>query len=247
MKIRPILFSPAMVRANLREAEKPGTGKSQTRRVLTRLSRFGAITEFGPSDTRGYDWHFRDKGMRWHDLRHAALLKVLPFQIGDRLWVRETWTAQMTHGWTIADARSGMCEQKIIYRADKHESIDGWWSSIHMPREFSRITLTVTDVRVQRLQDISWDDAVAEGLIRLPVTARFVVEKGDQYFGAANHHPTTVYAALWDRINARRGFTWHTNPWVVALTYTVERRNVDAPRFTTIPSSSKGAPHVNHA
>ena len=89
----------------------------------------------------------------------------LRYAKGDRLYVREAWSAIMNGGWTIADARRRMFNEKIVYRADGngYEDGDGWWPSIHMPREFSRLTLTVTDVRVQRLQDISEADSVAEG------------------------------------------------------------------------------------
>jgi hypothetical protein len=74
--------------------------------------------------------------------------------------------------------------------------------SIHMPRWASRITLEITDVRVERLQDIGTDDARAEGMI------------GDE-----NDSPTGHYETLWDKLNAKRGFGWDVNPWVWALTF----------------------------
>lgn len=52
--------------------ERPGAGKTQTRRVLTDLRERGRVTEFGCSTTPGYDWHFRDRGMRWHDDKLAV-------------------------------------------------------------------------------------------------------------------------------------------------------------------------------
>jgi hypothetical protein len=221
MADKPILFTGPMVRALF-----AGT-KTQTRRAnhLRRLRRFGPVTEFGPSDTTGYDWHFRDSAMRWHDLRHAELLTYLPWQTGGRLWVRETWTAQMTHGWTIADARSRMFQEKIFFQADGHDAIDGWWPSIHMPREFSRLTLTVTDVRVERLQDISATDAQAEG------TPCYVCDgplDGSSEEDCHCFHRKALaedYSLLWEAINGPG--SWDANPWVAAYTFTVERGNID--------------------
>ena len=90
------------------------------------------------------------------------------------------------------------------------------------------MTLTVTDIRVERLQDISRDDAIAEGLIRDETAAPLAVEmgcdwgfEGDTRFGS----PVSAYAALWDHINGAGA--WVANPWVVAYTFTVQRQNID--------------------
>lgn len=115
-------------------------------------------------------------------------------QPGDTLWVRETWTARMDGGWTIAEARSMMHQTEILYRADGNESIDGWWPSIHMPREFSRITLPVISVRVEPLRDISEADARAEGCPENVADA------------------IGWYADLWNEINPDH--QWHSNPMV---------------------------------
>ena len=198
----PILFSGAMVCTILREIEWPGTGKTQTRRILDM-----------PRMT--FDAIFNDGGV-WHigDAETGRPYAKLPVRccVGDRLWVRETWTARMSHGWTIADARSGWYDTEILYRAGGAESIDGWWPSIHMPREFSRITLIVEDVRVQRLQEISGADAVAEGVrSRLPDNGIAVAEFMD----------------LWDSLNAKRGYGWDKNPWVTAITFRPILKNID--------------------
>ncbi|MGU3417692.1 hypothetical protein [Methylobacterium sp. D54C] len=217
MMDRPILFSSPMVRALL------AGRKTQTRRILTRLSKVGAVTEFGPSDTAGYDWHFRDKAMRWHDLRDAELKARLPWQIGDRLWAKETWSY-----WPV---EKPTCERdNVIYRATDDDwecRMFDWRPSIFMPRWASRLTLLVTDVRVERLQDISGSDAEAEGIY-----TRGAV--GDdphadvwtwQQDGWHYPHPWDAFKALWTSINGSE--SWAASPWVVAVSFAVVERNID--------------------
>ena len=88
-----------------------------------------------------------------------------------------------------------------------------WKPSIHMPRWASRMTLTVTDVRVQRLQQISGADSIDEGV--KPV------------IGQNAKSGKGVFRDLWDSLNADRGFGWETNPWVAAYTFTVHHENID--------------------
>lgn len=102
--------------------------------------------------------------------------------------------------------------------------------SIHMPRRASRLTLTVTDVRVQRLQEISEVDAIAEGVIWSDRWKGFVVpgvEHPNKDFPVLSR-PTAreMYGALWDAINGSGA--WLGNPWIIGLTFTVEHRNIDA-------------------
>ncbi|RFC65033.1 hypothetical protein DYI37_03980 [Fulvimarina endophytica] len=88
-----------------------------------------------------------------------------------------------------------------------------------MPRWVSRLTLVVTEVRVEHLQDISEDDARAEGMA---VTWSGNMAEGPSKFADEN------FAELWDSLNAKRGYGWDTNPWVVAITFTVHQSNIDA-------------------
>ena len=213
MSDRPILFSAPMIRAILREIEAPGTGKTQTRRVMN-------------PQPKGISSANRVHSSCWditpESNRCSVDFQAPKFAAGDRLWVRETWTARMTHGWTIADARSRMCQEEILYKADGHNSIDGWWPSIHMPREFSRLTLRVTDVRVQRLQDISEDDARSEGVECDSDGWRDYLFPATQCSTSARNS----FITLWDSLNAERA-PWARNPWVVAVTFRPVLSNID--------------------
>ena len=111
-------------------------------------------------------------------------------QPGNRLWVRETWAY-----WGSIET-----PEAIIYRTDGDKAGVRWRPSIYMPRKYSRITLEVTGVRVERVQDISHRDALAEGV-------SYDVSQDD---GA----PVPRFQKLWDSINAKRGYSWDKNPWV---------------------------------
>lgn len=201
MKERPILFSGPMVRALL-----AGT-KTQTRREITSILKRGKITEFGKSDTPGYDWTFLDRGKLWHDLRHAELMERCPYgQPGDRLWVRETWKEDLS---PCCDGSCG--HQNALYRADFGEGPEwrgGWAPSIHMPKCASRITLEITGVRVERLQQISEPDAYKEGI-------RLNEWEGDD--GEAPSSSREAFEWLWNSINGSA--CWGENPWVWVIEF----------------------------
>ncbi len=208
MKERPILFSGPMVRAILsgqktqtRRAVKapgwaPGSG-DYTGRMQLGLSADGRV---------GLQAYFEHRETAtWHGVR-------CPYgQPGDRLWVRETWMDLQGTGVEHRD-RDGK-RQRYAYGADTPPGSHGdecrkdfglkWRPSIHMPRAASRITLEVTGVRVERLQDISEADAIAEGLQR---TA------GGSWLPGPCDHPEWAYHQLWDQINGPGA--WDANPWV---------------------------------
>lgn len=218
-KEKPILFSAPMVRAIL--AGK----KSQTRRVIASVSGIGRVTEFGRSDTAGYDWTFRDRRAYWNDLRHADLLSRCPYPVGTRLWVRETWAPGYTYAGEAAcifyaatkDCRL-MKEGTTVeanYMNSSPPSNLRWRPSIHMPRWASRLSLEVADVRVQRLQDISADDVRAEGVPESDI------EKWNWWLHPADA-PGQAFGELWDSINSKKpGCSWADNPWVWAITFKV--------------------------
>lgn len=137
---------------------------------------------------------------------------------GDRLWVREAWAPM-----DLDLAFSTEDPSLILYRADEEECLPGRWRpSIHMPRWASRILLEITDVRVERVQDISEEDARAEG------APMYVIGHGPISDGELAADPgyyrdnlyRNGFEDLWDRINGPRGYGWDANPWVWVVSFT---------------------------
>lgn len=210
MKERGILFSAPMVKALLSGV------KTQTRRLVKPCppsqedviklsgSGFSIFTDCqtGPFRVAGPVWALRE-------LMGKEPVWSCPYgSPGDRLWVRETW-----------DAPPGSERRaEVAYRADYERDPVGarWRPAIHMFRWASRITLEVTEVRVQRLQAISHEDAQAEG-----VQAWIDSFKGrDEYHqnSQLSAYPATAFARLWDSINGEKA-PWASNPWVFAITF----------------------------
>lgn len=91
-----------------------------------------------------------------------------------------------------------------------------WKPSIHMPRWASRITLEVTKVRVQRVQDITEADAVSEGVVQECNGHRLYPGTGA---ARARETARQAFVRLWDSLNRKRGYSWESNPWVWAITF----------------------------
>lgn len=231
---RPILFSGVMVRA-IREGRK-----TQTRRLVkpspgrqrTWLTSEGIdAVPHGEMSGDGWQMHHPRAGTKQEyidrngerktvDVEHDSPLGWIrsPYGIaGDRLWVREAFAVPPG-----SDRRD-----EAAYRADFTEHDPGGWTpSIHMPRWASRITLEVTGVRVERLQDISADDVFAEG-VQLPVTpdGALLVQvpnphrpSGKPDTWTADDYARLVFAPLWDSINGKRG-GWASNPWCWVVSF----------------------------
>lgn len=209
MTDRPILFSGAMVRALL-----AGT-KTQTRRILQGL---------GDQPIVEYDGMYMWKvGYRWGAVSNPKFPPGVRFAVGDRLYVREAWRAGLAKD--PVPARDIVPGSFIAYEADgPHDcaAVHGRLrQGMHMPRWASRLTLAVTDVRVQRLQDINEIDAWAEG-----VQDCGEIDGGRQIAG----YGKALYASLWNSLNADRdggAYAWKANPWVVAVTFAVTHQNID--------------------
>lgn len=243
MPDKPIIFSAPMVRALL------AGSKMQTRRALKPQ----------PGVLRG------DCGLP------AALVSIdgyavpgrvqpkrFPYAPGDRLYVREAHAlvGNVDPPWVIYRA-SGYDEECIRLKFSRpvppEESIR-WRPSIHMPRWASRITLTVTEVRVQRLQEISEADAVAEGIVWQEPTEedrQWARDKAEEYgwepqidgvwiapgtrqgYGPKPQRdnpqwgPTAAFAyrCLWNSLHGPDA--WDANPWVAAISFTVRQGNID--------------------
>lgn len=199
MTDRPILFSAPMVRALL------AGSKTQTRRVMTPQPEL--------LDTGRY--HVFNRGGGSFGLEEdevgAAAVDYLRISVGDRLYVREAHK---------------LIDKHVDYRADFPEGRQHfftWRPGIHMPRWASRITLTVTDVRVQRLQEISDDDAFAEGIpTDSPVAGTEIDIDGFWWAGAARAR----YRKVWETINGPG--SWGANPWVACYSFRVIHKNIDA-------------------
>jgi hypothetical protein len=198
MKERPILFSGAMVRALL-----DGT-KTQTRRAVANVDPDGTVWK---SRSRMY-------GVRPHTSAPPDILEWCPYgQPGDQLWVREAFMHEPADYCWEASVSVPCRPAVTTYRADFPNSQpgEGWKPSIHMPRALSRITLGITSVRVERLQDISEADALAEGIVR----------QADGGYGLADtthYHftdPRQSYLSLWESINGAGSV--EENPWVWAV------------------------------
>lgn len=179
---KPIIFSTNMVRAIL------AGRKTQTRRAIKPQPASGIRKSV-----------FVKTGL---EDGHGKEIKI-PYQPGDTLWVRETWRS------------TGVQIQPYAYFASDGDLIlageDGdiltlkykWKPSIHMPKSAARIWLEVTAVRVERVQDIAYEDCIREGMW----------DYGTEVDTLA------AFQGLWQTINAKRGFGWETNPfcWVISF------------------------------
>lgn len=209
MKESPILFTAEMVRAIL--AEPPL--KVMTRRVM-KLKRPGdCVFPEGPYDD-GTWTYLRQDGLG-SDCVNDYQIRC-PYGVpGDRLWVRETWAIGVACGnnwesedWPLAKLSEPQSFPRRYRATDEDGFFGRWRSPIHMPRWASRITLEVTDVRAERVQEISAEDVEAEGIIPSldgPDGAPCYIED---------------FSMLWDQINGPGA--WDRNDWV----WVVEFRRV---------------------
>lgn len=218
MRELPALFSAPMVRRILDES------KTKTRRVMRpQPERLGIYTE----GVKQVDWCLVDE-----DGDPMDSIKCPYGAPGDRLWVREAWClADPDYPAPPADGRPvGPRDAVCWYRATEPdvESVDKhgrqrspWRPSIHMPRWASRITLDVTAVRVERLQEITEEGARAEGVESdMGLVRRMFGADALMVVPTYRHSAHYTFRALWDRINGERA-PWSSNPWVWVVEFKV--------------------------
>lgn len=229
MKARPILMSAPMVCALLAGA------KTQTRRVVKPQSsghHWAALPQ-----RADYSSGYRNLHSDVWQFEHRIALNPQPDRDrwircaygapGDVLWVRETWAHDGSKGPALYRA-DWECKRDFPGVACEHGP-DRWRPSIFMPRWASRLTLRITDVRVQRLQDISPEDARDEGVERRSTKVRqmwLYGQNADERAAIYLRACVWEYGGLWDRINGEGA--WAANPYVWALTFEVIKQNVDA-------------------
>lgn len=238
---KPILFSGEMVRAIL------AGRKTQTRRLVT-------VPWKGSRRALPYEpWWVDEDGKllaqdEYGDF-HEASTRMAPYgHAGDRLWVKETF--QVNH---VEYVRGRLPKSRpttlaeVLYRADgdyaeQFEQVDSpemaiWRPSIFMPRWASRISLDVTDVRIERLDAITEEDAKAEG-VEWPSPTVVCACEGPAEDPGPTHRPDCTwrdptydpcgiraideYAILWNAINGKRA-PWAANPWVWVVSFSVAK------------------------
>ena len=217
MKMKPILFSAAMVTKIL------SGHKTQTRRVIK------------PQPDADGQWSCAAV-RSMVDLRDSEMLALCPYgnHYGDYgMWVRETWALRdcgrrvslKTEAWP-----GGWPVDRVQYPATDKSPADNivggyWWNkrpSIHMPRWASRLSLKITEVRVERLCDITDKDARAEGVDH---AAPPPGTEPDEDLAVVGYPPPggsfarDNFRHLWQKLNEKRGYGWSTNPWVWVLSF----------------------------
>ena len=230
MTERPILFSAPMVRAIL-----AGT-KTQTRRIIKCPAHY-QIEE--KDDGKPWPWMYDSERDRDHFM-------PCPYgEPGTRLWVREAFMHEPADYCWEASVSIPCRPASTVYRADFPDSKpgEGWKPSIHMPRNLSRITLEIVDVRVERLQDISEADAIAEGCVARPFPGPWWQGYRRREDGELMHQQVVGddppawmiephkmkhaahldrsarddFRSVWMQINGAE--SWEANPWVWCVSF----------------------------
>jgi len=214
MKERPILFKTDMVRAIL------DGRKTQTRRVIKEFIGNGRISFYG--DRCRFTPKARGLGDEMKSRDPADIEVKCPYgQPSELLWVRETFVKFIPRHWPPkygykADMprKRGAWEESEQARKDLGYK---WTSPRFMPREASRILLEITDIRVERVQEIDNHESWREGIPALEFWPEDMKSYNPQRHGYLEARD--VFAHLWDSINAKREYSWESNPWVWVITF----------------------------
>jgi len=197
--MKPIIFSTPMVQAIL------DGRKTQTRRVV----KINGCPITSPKESL----ELTKEGLIYHSFCSMSGYYKPLCQPGDILWVRETF-CEVPYEHNHVPIKGGhITIPKYAYKADSERDYTGIWKpSIHMPREAARLFLRVTNVRVERLHDITENDARNEG-VKDPYDYQ-EPSYYDQPHVRGMEINKSAFAGLWDSLNAKRGYGWESNPWV---------------------------------
>ncbi len=205
-RILPILFNTDMVRAIL-------DGRKTVTRRLVKLQ-----PDWFDCGIKGD----RNTPMRACDVLLSDLEIKPSYQPGDILYVRETWKYYEK---AVGKGEGFHIGKFLAYKADEDKYKEGrpsewyegkWKPSIHMPKPAARIWLKVTDVRVERLQDISEEQCLREGIVILPEDIE------DEEFGSCPNVPIFKYSILWGSTIGKSAIVhsgWNANPWVWVIEF----------------------------
>jgi hypothetical protein len=208
MKVRPIIMGAESVQAIL------DGRKIMTRRVVNPQPEwFPEVVSTSLSS--GLVWPLTSFGGQ------CGMPLKQKYHIGDLLWVRETWTEATPY------------QNSAVYKATYEYPQDfthDWKSPIYMPRWASRITLEITDIRVERVQEICWDDCIREGVCSLTLPEDLGNQELYEWLEKKSAPRPLIksiedlresYRVAWNDLNAKRGYSWKSNPWVWVLTFKV--------------------------
>jgi hypothetical protein len=219
MKERSIRFFGEQIRAII------DGKKTQERRIIKMVHRKDCPWKRDDNDREPYEWVETGDENSGHDYSSPCrcIIHNCPYgEAGDMLWVKESFQIghlkhEKSKEFTLLCATGDSDRDgTIFYAADDITRAPTWRPSIHMPRWASRITLKIESICVERLHDISEEDAQAEGL--LPITGnppRIVCNT------PIDMNPTAreLYKISWDGGNAKRGFDWDSNPYVWVIKF----------------------------
>lgn len=209
---RPIIFSGPMVKAVLEGR------KTQTRRVIKPQPvnpDINSTCEYWNSEGDHAFWWSHDHGPEVQENDPIGEMFRCPHgKPCNLLWVRESFAVD----YEVGEGTRGEIPPAVFYRAT--DSVTNWaeghtpWKSpIYMPRWASRLTLEITDVRVERLQEITCFDVMTEGS---PVPMR---EHSNPELGIQCVSAKEWFQGGWDSLNAKRGHSWESNPWVWVIAF----------------------------
>jgi len=191
---KPIIFSTEIVQAIL------DNRKTMTRRVIKK-----DVSNRFDIDVDGSVVAYIDQATG----DSYNLIDIAPYQVGDTLWVREAFCEIPYKYEHILIENGHITVPKIAYKVDSKIDYTGIWKPpIHMPKGLARIWLKITNVRIERLRDITFDDCISEGMLNYGIYVN-------------------IYAAFhdfWDKLNAKHGYGWDKNPWVWVIEFERVRR-----------------------